>query len=67
MLEPLKSNSFWSLPLPSLLVFIPLASDSPFSSFFFSLPTAKLVNIKYLLFYFVLFFFVIIVIILLFL
>lgn len=35
MLEPLKSNSFWSLPLPSLLVFIPLASDSPFSSFFF--------------------------------
>lgn len=70
MLEPLKSNSFWSLP-PSIPPSLhPSGFRFPlFFFFFFPLPTAKLVNIKYLLFYFgfCFFFFVIIVIILLFL
>lgn len=54
MLEPLKSNSFWSLP-PSIPPSLhPSGFRFPlfFFFFFFPLPTAKLVNIKYLLFYF---------------
>lgn len=59
MLEPLKSNSFWSLP-PSIPPSLhPSGFRFPlfFFFFFFPLPTAKLVNIKYLLFYFGFFFF----------